>query len=81
MIWHPKPGQLVQLHYAASGQVFPYQDRIGVAVRVGRGPGPRNAEVLLVEDGRCVVVPRGNLEPLSREGRPCPRLTWPSRLR
>ena len=71
MIWQPKPGQAVQLHYAKKKRAaccdenkVTYHGRVGVVVNVGRGRGPRNAEVLFSAGGR-VVVPRGNLVALN----------------
>lgn len=53
-------GQRVELHYAPKRgrAICPHLTR-GVAVLMGRGPGPRNVLVLL-DDGRRVVVPGGN---------------------
>ena len=60
MIFHPREGQHVRVHYAprAAG-VMPHHGRAGVVRIVARGPGPRNVGVEI--DGRLVVVPRGNL--------------------
>jgi len=64
MIFHPKVGQRVRLHYrAAVRAITPFHGRTGTVRRVGGGPGPINAEILLdpaSADVR-VVVPRGNL--------------------
>ena len=62
MIWQPKLGQAVRLHYgpALRAQTCIPHGRVGVVVCVARGPGPRNVEVLL-PNGQRVAVPRGNL--------------------
>lgn len=62
MIYHPQPGQRVRLRYRRKFcHLFPYHGRSGVvSVSGGRG-GPINALVVL-DDGKKVVVPRGNLE-------------------
>ena len=60
MIFHPRQGQRMRVHYAKrSASVMPHHGRIGVVRIVPRGPGPRNVGVEI--DGRVVVVPRGNL--------------------
>ncbi len=60
MIFHPRPGQRVRIHYARrSASLMPNHSKIGVVRTVSGGPGPRNAGVGI--DGRTVVVPRGNL--------------------
>ena len=60
MIFHPRIGQHVRLHYAKrAAMVMPYHGRTGVVRVVSSGPGPRNVGVEI--DGRLVVVPRGNL--------------------
>ncbi len=60
MIFHPKVGQRVRIHYArAWAQFMPYHGQTGVVRIVARGPGPRNVAVQL--GGQMVVVPRGNL--------------------
>jgi len=67
MIFHPKPGQRVRLHYRRdlpepwARAMYPHQGKCGQVLVAGRGPGPRNALVLL-EDGTAVTVPRGNLQ-------------------
>jgi len=62
MIWQPKPGQRVRLHYAERYRAqAPHHGRTGLVVRVAKGPGPISAEVCLDTTGRHVVVPRGNL--------------------
>jgi len=61
MIFSPRPGQPVRLHYRARVALsMPHHGRTGVVLRAGRGPGPRNVEVLLALGPR-LVVPRGNL--------------------
>ena len=71
MIWNPKLGQPVQLHYAEAKRAaccdenkVTYHGRVGIVVCVGRGPGPRNVEVLFPAGGR-TVAPRGNLMALN----------------
>jgi hypothetical protein len=60
MIFHPKPGERVRLHYRRQDVPWrPWHGRVGVVARVGRGPGPINVGVLI--DGVLVVVPRGNI--------------------
>ena len=60
MIFHPRPGQHVRIHYAKrSAPVMVHHGAVGVVRVVSRGPGPRNVGVEI--DGRIVVVPRGNL--------------------
>lgn len=61
MIWRPRPGQRVELHYnprmrKATGLHLAR----GTVVVAGKGPGPINAEVRL-DDGCLTIVPRGNL--------------------
>lgn len=58
MIWQPRPGQCVRLHYR--WRTMPLHGRTGVVVCFGRGPGPRNVGVEV--DGSLYVVPRGNLQ-------------------
>jgi len=68
MIFHPRMGQRVRVHYAKRrAAVMPYQGKVGVVRVVSRGPGPRNTGVEI--DGQLVVVPRGNLVAVE-EGRP-----------
>jgi len=59
MIFHPKPGQRVRIHYARRWWPMPYQGRTGVVRILARGRGPRNVGVEI--EGRIIVVPRGNL--------------------
>lgn len=60
MIFHPKPGERVRVHYAkAAADRMPFHGRTGVVRIVAKGPGPRNVGVEI--DGRIVVIPRGNL--------------------
>jgi len=60
MIFHPRTGQRVRVHYAKrAAAVMPHHGRIGVVRIVTNGPGPRNVGVEI--DGRIVVIPRGNL--------------------
>ena len=73
MIWNPKLGQPVQLHYAKKTRAaccdenkVTYHGRVGIVTRVGRGPGPVNAEILFPAGGR-TVAPRGNLVALKEK--------------
>lgn len=60
MIFHPRIGQRVRIHYAKrSAAIMPHHGKTGVVRLVAHGPGPRNVGVDM--DGRTVVVPRGNL--------------------
>ena len=60
MIFHPRPGQRVRIHYAKrSASIMPHHGKVGVVRIVSHGPGPRNVGVEIV--GRTLVVPRGNL--------------------
>jgi len=60
VIFHPRPGQCVRIHYAKrSAFIMPHHGKVGVVRIVSRGPGPRNVGVEI--DGQTVVVPRGNL--------------------
>lgn len=60
VIWRPKSGDRVVLRYKKSARgFFPHNAR-GTVFVAGRGPGPINAEIIL-EEGRRIVVPRGNL--------------------
>ena len=66
MIFHPRAGQRVRIHYARrSASVMPHHGWIGVVRIVSRGPGPRNVGVEI--DGAVVVVPRGNLVAVGEE--------------
>jgi hypothetical protein len=60
MIFHPRPGQPVRLHYRKSAAfAIPHHGKAGVVRIVSRGPGPRNVGV--ETEARLVVAPRGNL--------------------
>lgn len=62
MIFHPKIGQRVRVHYAQrAARYMPLHGKVGVVriVTQGRAPGPRNVGVEI--DGQIVVIPRGNL--------------------
>ena len=60
MIFHPRPGQRVRIHYAKrSASIMPHHGKVGVVRLVSSGPGPRNVGVEI--DSLTVVVPRGNL--------------------
>jgi len=60
VIFHPRIGQRVRVHYAKrAAAVMPYHGRRCVVRIVTAGPGPRNVGVEI--DGRVVVIPRGNL--------------------
>lgn len=44
MIWQPKPGQRVRIHYRKSAKDgMPYHGLHGTVEKVGRKPGPINA--------------------------------------
>lgn len=66
MIWAPKEGQRVRIHYAIKkGKKIlppkPLQDMVAVIVEIPRrGRGPRNVLVKL-DDGRLIIVSRGHL--------------------
>lgn len=64
MIWHPLPGQEIELRYNAGVRKIPHFAELhghrGVVICAGTGRGPVNAAVQL-RDGRKIVVPRGNL--------------------
>jgi len=60
MIFHPRQGQRVRIHYAKrAAPDMPHHGVVGVVRIVAAGPGPRNVGVEI--DGRIIVVPRGNL--------------------
>ena len=55
MIFHPRPGQRVRIHYARrSASVMPHHGKTGVVRTVAKGPGPRNVAVEI--DGAVGVV-------------------------
>lgn len=64
MIWHPKPGQRVELRYKKSLRGVPHFAALhgsrGVVICAAAGGSMVNAAVRL-DDGRTLVVPRGNL--------------------
>lgn len=61
MIYHPAPSQRVTLRYRPALREYVGLHLVrGVVVVAGSGRGPINALVQL-EDGRQVVVPRGQL--------------------
>ena len=64
MIWNPMVGQRVRIHYAKK-TTMPYQDAEGMVeiVTMRHFKGPRNALIKL-DDGRLVIVSRGNLVPI-----------------
>jgi len=60
MIWRPKPGQRVELHYKESMRaVCPHLEK-GIVIKSG-GRKIVNALVKL-DDGKMLIVPRGNLQ-------------------
>lgn len=67
MIWHPKKGQSVKVHYRKSLQsAMPCQGIRGEVVEVAPGPGPINVLIkveLWAGTGQYFyeVIPRGNL--------------------
>lgn len=68
MIWRPLPGMRVRLRYRNSlrAAVEGLHLAVGTVMTSGYGPGPINVEIKL-DDGRRVVVPRGNLFRLPKE--------------
>lgn len=61
MIWKPKAGERVCIRYAAKrAHLFAYHNQQGIVVVVSSGRCAVNALVRL-DDGRNVIVPRGNL--------------------
>jgi len=60
MIRWPKPGQRVELHYRKETRDAAPHLATGTVVKSGRGRGPINALILL-DDGRAMVVPHGQL--------------------
>ena len=65
MIFHPRPGQRVRVHYAkGAAATMPYHGRVAVVRTVANGPGPRNVGVEI--DGHLVTVPRGNLRAIAK---------------
>ena len=58
MIFGPKLGEQVRLHYRC--RQMPLHGRCGTIVAVRHGPGPRNIGVLI--DGTVYCVPRGNVK-------------------
>ena len=64
MIFHPKPGQKVRLHY--KNALSPCHGCIGIVLFAAKGPGPRNVCVECA-DGQGLYwkecVPRGNINP------------------
>ena len=68
MIFHPREGHRVRIHYARrSASAMAHHGRVGVVRTVSRGPGPRNVGVEI--DGTILVVPRGNLVAVREEVR------------
>lgn len=68
MVSNPRPGQRVQLWYAAKARAaFPLHARPGRVEVVGKAR-PRNHGVRL-DGGPLVVVPAGNLRPAGEAGR------------
>jgi len=66
VIFHPRFGQRVRVHYARHvAATMPYHGKVGVVRVASQGPGPRNVGVELA--GQLVVIPRGNLVAI-REG-------------
>jgi len=60
MIFGPKIGDPVRVHYRASmARIMPLHGQRGVIRIVCRGPGPRNHGVEI--DGQVYSVPMGNL--------------------
>ena len=60
MIFQPRPGQRVRVHYNRHlAPMMPYHGQEGVVRIISRGGSPRNVGVEIA--GRMIVVPRGNL--------------------
>lgn len=60
MIWKPYTGQRVRLRYRKELRKRCPHDQTGTILAVASGPKLINVKVIL-DDGREVVVPRGNL--------------------
>ena len=74
MIFHPRTGQRVCIHYARrSASIMPNHGRVGVVQIVSKGPGPRNVCVDI--GAMSVVVPRGNLVGIGNGGANSPKST------
>ena len=60
MIFHPRAGNRVCIHYAKrAARVMPHHGMAGVVCVATSGPGPRNVGVQI--GNQIIVVPRGNL--------------------
>ncbi len=60
MIFRPRAGQRVRIHYAKrSASIMPHHGMVGAVCVASSGPGPRNVGV--ETEAMIVVVPRGNL--------------------
>ncbi len=71
MIWHPKPGQHVRIHYRKEHRYLPCQGRTGIVLGASKGPGPRNVCVGVYDEHgykRITIIPRGNLNHDNRYG-------------
>ena len=67
MIFHPRLGRHVRLHYARHAAAsMPHHGKVGVVRIVSVGPGPRNVGVEI--DGQLIVLPRGNLVAVDSQG-------------
>ena len=56
MIFHPRLGQRVRIHYAkGTAGIMPYHGKRGVVCTIALGPGPRNAGVMIGDE--LVFVP------------------------
>ena len=65
MIFGPRLGELVRLHYRASvARIAPHHGREGLIVAIGKAPGPCNIGVDIGDC--CVVAPRGNVMRISK---------------
>lgn len=71
MIWQPKPGQCVRVHYRPGfARIMPFQGLTGRVLVASRGPGPRNVLVEIdLPTGKTlrVGIPRGNLVAIPNE--------------
>ena len=71
MIFQPKPGQRVRLHYRKSlSYLIPYNDQAGTILKTCRGPGPRNVLVRMdlndAEPWSRAETSTGSTEPVLR---------------
>lgn len=61
MVSNPKPGDRVQLWYAAARRpIAPHHGHLATVVTAAKGRGPRN-HLVRTDAGELVIVPAGNL--------------------